>query len=70
MPPVHNLKFFIKVYWNLRNTCLKYTKKKVPYKYKQVVKELSERRNIAILKADKGRGVVIMGRHKYTEKCL
>ena len=38
---------------NLRNTCDKYTKIKVPYKYRKVVKELSERRDIAILKADK-----------------
>ena len=55
---------------NLRNTCDKYTKIKVPYKYRKVVKELSERRDTAILKADKGRGVVIMNRNKYTEKCL
>ena len=51
---------------NLRNTCDKYTKIKVPYKYRKVGKELSERRDIAILKADKGRGVVIMNRNKFT----
>ena len=55
---------------NLRNTCAKYTKIKVPYKYRKVVKELSERRDIAILKADKGRGIVIMNRDKYTKKYL
>ena len=55
---------------NLRNTCDKYTKIKIPYKYRKVVKELSERRDIAISKADKSRGVVIMNRDKYTEKCL
>ena len=59
---------FIKA--NLRNTCDKYTKIKVPYKYRKVVKEISERRDIAILKADKERGVVIMNGGKYTEKCL
>ena len=53
---------------SLRNMCDKYTKIKVPYKYRKVVKELSERRDTAILKADKGRGVVIMNRDKYTEK--
>ena len=36
--------------------------------YRKVVKELSERGDI--LKADKGRGVVIMNRDKYMEKCL
>ena len=53
---------------SLRNMCDKYTKIKVPYKYRKVVKELSERRDTAILKADKGRGIVIMNRDKYTEK--
>ena len=55
---------------NLRNTCDKCTKIKGPYKYRKDVKELSERRDIAISKTDKGRGVVIMNRDKYTKKCL
>ena len=54
----------------LRNTCDKYTKIKAPCKYRKFVKELSERRDIGILKADKGRGVVIINRDKYTDKCL
>ena len=54
----------------LRNTCDKYTKIKAPYKYRKFVKELSERRDIGILKADKGRGFVIINRDKYKEKCL
>ena len=63
--PVNKLR---QIKTNLRNTCDKYTKIKVPYKYRKVVEELSERRDIAILKADKGRRVV--NRDKYTEKCL
>ena len=56
---------------NLRNTCDKYTKIiKVPYKYRKVVKKLSETKDIAILKVDKGRGVVSMNRYKYAEKSL
>ena len=43
---------------------------KVPYKYQQTVKELSKYQNILIMKQDKGRGVVIMGKSKYQEKCL
>ena len=54
---------------NLRNTCDKCTKK-TPFKYRKVVKELSERSDIAILKADKVRGVVIMNRDRYTGICL
>ena len=60
--PVNKLR---QIKTNLRNTCDKYTKIKVPYKYRKVVEELSERRDIAILKADKGRRVV--NRDKYTE---
>ena len=43
---------------------------KVPYKYQQTVKELSKYQNILIMKQDKGRGVIIMGKSKYQEKCL
>ena len=32
--------------------------------------ELRKREDIAVLKADKGRGIVIMNRDKYDEKCL
>ena len=48
------------------NTCEKYTKIKVPYKYR-----ISRKwEGIAVLKADKGRGVVMMNRDKYHETCL
>ena len=49
----------------LQNTCEKYTKIKVPYKYRKIVNELWKREDIAILKADKGKGVVIMNIDKY-----
>ena len=54
----------------LRNTCEKYCNVKVPYKYRDIVSKISKREDIVILKQDKGRGVVLMDRHKYTEKCL
>ena len=54
----------------LRNTCEKYTKIKVPYKYIKIINELRKREDIAVLKADKGRGIVIMNRDKYHEKCI
>ena len=54
----------------LRNRCEKYTKIKVPYKYKKIINELRKREEIAVLKADKGRGIVIMNKDKYPEKCL
>ena len=54
----------------LRNTCEKYTKIKVPYKYRKIINELRKREDIAALKADKGRDIVIMNKDKYHEKSL
>ena len=54
----------------LLSTCDKYTKIKVPYKHRKIVNKLSKRNDIVILKADKGRGVVILVKGKYTKKCL
>ena len=54
----------------LRNTCEKYCNVKVPYKYRDIVSKLSKREDIVILKQEKGKGVVLMDRHKYTDKCL
>ena len=54
----------------MRNTCEKYSKIQVPYKYKKVIDQLSRNRDLCILKQDKGRGVVLMDRTKYTYKYL
>ena len=51
--------------------CFKnYSTIKTPYKYKETIKKLSNNENICLLKQDKGRGIVIMDRNKYVEKCL
>ena len=54
----------------LRNTCEKYSKIRVPYKYRKIVETLSKNSRIVIMKQDKGKGVVLMGRTVYLEKCL
>ena len=54
----------------LRNTCEKYSKVHVIYKYKKVIDQLSQNKDLCILKHNKGRGVVLMDRTKYTKKCL
>ena len=59
-----------KIKTKLRNTCEKYSKVKVPYKHRKIVLELSKNENILILKQDKGRGVVVMDKHKYIERCM
>ena len=42
----------------------------MPYQFRTVIDNLAKRKDITILKQDKGRGVVIMDRGKYTEKCF
>ena len=54
----------------MRNTCEKYSEIKVPYKHRETIRNLSNNKNIVIMKQDKGRGVVIMDRNKYFDKCL
>ena len=54
----------------LLSTCEKYNNIKVPFKHRQVIKRLAENNNILLLRQDKGKGVVIMDKGKYTEKCL
>ena len=53
----------------LRNMCECYCNIKVPYKQRQIIKSLSQKEDITIMKADKARGVVIMNKSKYLEKC-
>ena len=53
----------------LLSTCEKYNNVKVPFKHRQVIKRLAENKNM-LLRQDKAKGVVIMGKGKYTEKCL
>ena len=54
----------------VRSTCEKYCNIKTPYKYRKIVDDLSKNQAIVILKQDKGRGVVIMNRSTYMDKCL
>ena len=54
----------------LQQTCQNYSKIRVPYKYRQVINDLAKNNNIAIMKQDKGKGIVIMDKAKYQEKSL
>ena len=54
----------------LRYTCEKYYNVKTPYKYQKVIQYMRENQSIIISKPDKGRGVVIMDRNIYTDKCF
>ena len=52
----------------IRNTCHKYNQINVPYRYRQIIRNLSNK--IKVLKQDKDRGVVIMDSSQYMKKCL
>ena len=54
----------------LRNICDKYKHIRVPYKFRKVVEQLSRHKGTMVLKQDKSRGVVVIDRKKYTEKCI
>ena len=54
----------------LRDACEKYYRIKMPYKHRKSIENLSKRDDVIILKQDKGRGVVLMDKNKYTEKCM
>ena len=54
----------------LTNSCEKYCTVKVSKYPKNVINNLIERNDIAIMKQDKGIGVVIMDKSIYTEKGL
>ena len=58
-----------KIKTKLRSTCEKYSNIKVPHTKTKIISDLSKR-DIILLKEDKGRGVVVMDRSEYTEKCL
>ena len=52
------------------STFRNYNKIKAPYEHRETVKQLSNNKDIVLLKQDKGRGIVIMDRTKYVEKSL
>ena len=54
----------------LHSTCEKYYHVKPYFKYNQVIQNLSRNKDTVILKQGKSRGVVILDRSKYMEKCL
>ena len=60
----------IQIKTKLRNSCEKYCNVKVPNHQRNVINNLMKRNDILIMTLDKGRGVVIMNKSKYTEKGL
>ena len=48
----------------------KYSSIKVPFKHRQMIKQLAGNNSIMFLRQDKDKGLVIMDKEKYTEKYL
>ena len=53
----------------MRHVCEKYHKVKMPYYHRKTIEKLRKRDDIIILNQDKGRGVVILNKNDYVEKC-
>ena len=54
----------------LRSVSEKYNTIKMVYKEKEVINRLSKNPLIIVLRQDKGMGIVIIDKGKYTEKCM
>ena len=53
----------------IRRTCENYYRIKIPYQYQEIIKKLSNKKDIIILRQNKGRGVVVLNRTSYIEWC-
>ena len=51
----------------IRRTCENYYRIKTPYQYQEIIKKLSNKKDIIILRQNKGRGVVVLNRTSYIE---
>ena len=54
----------------IRRTCENYTNLPSKSNYEDTIKKLAKNKAVVILRQDKGRGVVLMDRTKYVQKCL
>ena len=54
----------------MRRTCENYYNVKNKEKVDEVIRRLMKNRDVAIVKQDKGRGVVLLDKSKYVEKCM
>ena len=54
----------------VRRTCENYINIPSKSQFEETIKKLTKNKNIVILRQDKGKGVVLMNKSKYVEKCL
>ena len=53
----------------IKRTFANYARIKTPYKYKKIIENLCNNKNIIILKQDKGCSLVALNRKSYVKKC-
>ena len=54
----------------IRRTCENCSQINVPYKYQKIIDKISRNKDTILIKQDKGRGVVILDKKHYIEKCI
>lgn len=54
----------------LRNTREQYSNINVSYKEREIISKLKKNQNIMLLREDKGRGIVIINKNRYTSNRL
>ena len=54
----------------IRRTCENYSKIKIPYQQQNVINNLSNNKNIILIKQEKGRRIVILDKKHFIEKCF
>ena len=54
----------------LHHTCENYSDNKAPYKYQRTIDTLGQNNSIVMLEQDKERGVVMLDKNIYVDKCL
>ena len=54
---------------DIRQTCENHYLIKIPYRYKEIIKKLSNNKDVTILRQDKECGLVVLNRTSYLGKC-
>ena len=54
----------------LRNTREQYSNINVSYKEREIISKLKKNQNIMLLREDKGRGIIIINKNRYTSNRL
>ena len=54
----------------IRRACKNYSKIRISYQQQNIINNLSNNKSIILIKQDKARGIAVLDRKHYIEKCL